>query len=118
MMLLEKNRTTLGGDILPVQRVDIPALCSPGMLVPFPLLELFDLSGRVLANAWFIGVGADDDELPLLEPYPKGMYVTYPYLGSHCDRVLVLLLVVIRYTRYLITTRYRKEFLHTVLHIA
>jgi hypothetical protein len=30
----------------------------------------------------------------LLEPCPKGTYVTYPYLGSHCDRVLV----VIRYT--------------------
>ena len=66
MMLLEKHRTTLGGDILPVQRVDIPALCSPGMLAPFPLLELFDLSGGVLANAWFIGVGADDDKLPFL----------------------------------------------------
>ena len=66
MMLLEKHRTTLGGDILPVQCVDIPALCSPGMLAPFPLLELFDLSGGVLANAWFIGVGADDDKLPFL----------------------------------------------------
>ncbi len=53
----------------------------------------------------------------LLEPYPKGTYVTYPYLGSHCDRVLVLL-AVIRYTRYLITTRYRMEFLHTILHVA
>ncbi len=31
---------------------------------------------------------------PLLEPYSKGTYVTYPYLGSHCNRVLV----VIRYT--------------------
>jgi len=30
----------------------------------------------------------------VLEPCPKGTYVTYPYLGSHCDRVLV----VIRYT--------------------
>jgi len=49
-----------------------------------------------------------------LEPYPKGMYVTYPYLGSQCDRVLVL----IRYTRYLITTKYRMEFLHPILHIA
>ncbi len=53
----------------------------------------------------------------VLEPYPKGTYVTYPYLGSHCDRGLVLL-AVIRYTRYLITTRYRMEFLHTILHVA
>ena len=66
MMLLEKHRKMLGGDILPVPRVDIPALCSPGMLAPFPLLELFDLSGGVLANAWFISVGTDDDELPFL----------------------------------------------------
>ncbi len=27
----------------------------------------------------------------LLEPYPKGMYVTYPYLGSHGSRVLVII---------------------------
>jgi hypothetical protein len=27
----------------------------------------------------------------LLEPYPKGMYVMYPYLGSHYDRVLVVI---------------------------
>ncbi len=74
-MLLEKNHTTLGGDILPVQRVDIPALCSPGMLAPFPLLELFDLSGSVLSNAWFIGVGADDDELPFL-PLGPGVWET------------------------------------------
>ncbi len=66
MMLLEKHHTTLGGDILPVQRVDIPALCSPGMLAPFPLLVLFDLSSGVLANAWFISIGADDDKLPFL----------------------------------------------------
>ena len=44
---VEKHRTTLGGDILPVQRVDIPALSSPGMLAPFPLLERFDFSGGV-----------------------------------------------------------------------
>ena len=50
---------------------------------------------------------------PVLEPYPKGMYVTYLYLGSHWDRVLL----VIRYTRYLITTKYCMEFLHTILHI-
>ena len=30
----------------------------------------------------------------LLEPYPAGTYVTYPYLGSHSNRVLVI----IRYT--------------------
>ena len=66
MMLLEKHRTTLGEDIFPVQRVDIPVLSSPGMLAPFPLLERFDFSGGMLANAWFIGVGADDDELPFL----------------------------------------------------
>ncbi len=34
------------------------------------------------------------DWLRVLEPYPKGTYVTYPYLGSHCSRVIVLL----RYT--------------------
>ena len=51
----------------------------------------------------------------MLEPYPKGMYVTYPYLGSHCNRVL---LVVIRYTQFLITPKYRMEFLHMILHTA
>ncbi len=73
MMLLEKQHTMLGGDILPVQRVDIPALFSPGMLVPFPLLELFDLSGGVLTNAWFIGVGADDDKLPFFPSWTRGV---------------------------------------------
>jgi hypothetical protein len=62
MMLLKKHRTTFGGDILPVQLVDVLALCSSGMLTPFPLLEILDLSGGVLANAWFISVGADDDK--------------------------------------------------------
>ena len=55
-MLLKKHRTTLGGDILPVQRVDILALGSFGVLTPFPLLEIIDLSGGVLANAWFISI--------------------------------------------------------------
>jgi hypothetical protein len=50
----------------------------------------------------------------LLETYPKGTYVTYPYLGSHYNRVLIG----IRYTRYLITTRYPMEFLHRILLIA
>ncbi len=40
---------------------------------------------------------------PMLEPSPRGMYVTYPYIGSHRDRVLLGH----RYTWYLITTRYR-----------
>ncbi len=49
-----------------------------------------------------------------METYPKGTYVTYPYLGSHYDRVLIG----IRYTTYLITMRYRMEFFHTILLIA
>ncbi len=66
MMLLKKHRTTLGGDILPVQRVDILALGSFGVLTPFLLLEILDLSGGVLTNAWFISIWADNHELPFL----------------------------------------------------
>ena len=80
-MLLEKHRTTLGGDILPVQRVDIPALCPPGMLAPFLLLELFDLSGGVLANALFICVGSDDDKPPFLLLGPRVWETVSPTLA-------------------------------------
>jgi hypothetical protein len=50
-MLLKKHRTTLGGDILLVQCVDILGLGSFGVLMPFLLLEILDLSSGVLANA-------------------------------------------------------------------
>ena len=66
MMLLKKHRTTLGGDILPVWRVNIFALGSFGVLTPFLLLQILDLSGGVLANAWFISIWADNHKLLFL----------------------------------------------------
>jgi hypothetical protein len=50
----------------------------------------------------------------LLELYPKGAYVTYPYLESHESR----LLSPIRLPRYLITTRTDMWFLHTIVLVA
>ena len=51
------------------------------MLTPFPLLEILDLSGSVLANAWFIGVGADDHKLPSLLLGPGVWETASPTLG-------------------------------------
>jgi hypothetical protein len=49
----------------------------------------------VTANiGWYVVLEKRHHFWELLEPCPKGTYVTYPYLGSHCDSVLV----VIRYT--------------------
>ncbi len=66
MILLKKHRTMLGGDILPVQHVNILALGSFGVLTPILLLEILDLSGGVLANAWFISIWADNHKLLFL----------------------------------------------------
>ena len=71
IMLLKKHHTTLSGDILPIQRVDILALGSFGMLMPSPLLEILDLSGGLLANAWFVSIWADNHVLPFLLLGPR-----------------------------------------------
>ena len=81
MMLLKKHRSTLLGDVIPGQRVDVLALRTLGSLTPSPLLKVLDLNSSVRANAWFIGVGTDVHVLTLLLFGPRVWQPASPTLA-------------------------------------
>ena len=70
-MLLKKHRSTLPGDVISGQRVDVLALRTLGSFTPSPLLKFLDLDRSVRANAGFIGVGTDDHVFTLLLLGPR-----------------------------------------------
>jgi len=61
----------LGRDIIPINRVEILALCRLGWLAPPSHLKTPDLSCSVFANAWLVCIVADNDKLSLLFPGPR-----------------------------------------------
>jgi hypothetical protein len=65
-VLLKKHLATLGRDIIPINSVEIFALCCLGMLAPPSRLKILDLSCGVFGNAWLVRIGADDDILSFL----------------------------------------------------
>ena len=48
----------LGKNIIPVDRVEVPALGPLGMCTPSLHLKIFDLGCGMLTNAWLISIGA------------------------------------------------------------
>jgi hypothetical protein len=81
MVLLKKHHSTLLGDVIPGQRVDVLALSTLGSLTSSPLLKVLDLSCSVHANAWFNVVGTDDHVLTLLLFGPGVWQPTSPTLA-------------------------------------
>ena len=71
VLLKQQHLVTRGKDIIPINRVEIFALCRLGMLAPPSRLKILDLSCSVFANTWLIRIGADDEELSLLFPGPR-----------------------------------------------
>jgi len=70
-VLLKKHLTMLGGDFIPINRVEIFALCRLGRLAPPSRLKILDLSCSVFANAWLGCIEADNNKLSLLLPGPR-----------------------------------------------
>ena len=71
VLLKQQHLVTRGKDIIPINRVEIFALCRLGMLAPPSRLKILDLSCSVFVNAWLVCIGADDDKLSLLLPGPR-----------------------------------------------